>query len=133
MSELLTKKSVSFSVYPEALYGDVFKDVMIRSKVDMEDAITLRHDVLAAFNNAKPYLPVEAVGKVEDETWLIVQFKNKTEVVVGASWVKPESVVYSTNSKLVLTIDNAGWDTLPIAKAALAARGIKISASGVTY
>lgn len=120
------KKKVNFRVYPSNIYGDQFKNVIVKSAVDLDDANRLNHDALAAFIAAEPTLPPTAITNVQDETFYIIQFDNNEEVVIGSSWVIPDSIEYLSGTKVILTIPQAGWDSLQDIKAGLASRGYTI-------
>lgn len=129
---IIKKKKVSFRVYPAPIYGDQFQNVIIKSEVDIDDASRLGHDALSAFVVAEPHLPPEAISNPNDESFYIVAFENQSEVVIGASWVIPESIEYLEGTVVNITIPNAGWDSSTDIKAALASRGFKIGSYDVT-
>lgn len=127
MALVTKKKKVSFKVYPSSIYGDKFKNVIVRSEVDLDDANRLQHDAMAAFVTAKPFLPVEAVMDPTAESYYIIEFENGEEVVIGASWIKPDTIQYHDGTVAVVTIDNAGWQDTDNIKAGLASRGLKVT------
>ena len=127
MALVTKKKKVSFKVYPISIYGDKFKNVTVRSEVDLDDANRLQHDAMAAFVTAKPFLPVEAVKDPTAESYYIVEFDDGEEVVIGASWIVPDSIRYHEGTVAIVTINNAGWEDADNIKAGLAARGLSVT------
>jgi len=125
------KVPVDFKVYPSNVYGDKFKNVIVKSKVDIEDANNLGHDAVAAYINAQATLPVTAVKDVTAETFLIIKFTDGEEVIIGESWIIENSVNYHNSTEVVLTVPNAGWGDLDDISAALAARGYSVSKADV--
>ena len=98
--------TVSFQVYPLAIYGDVFKNATPTDIVSAATARKFGTDTAAAHAAAYSYLPSGTVqDNPESYKWLVVTLFDGTQRVIGLPWIMINTitVVSQVNATIVIS------------------------------
>jgi hypothetical protein len=119
----------SFSVYPVAVLGTAFKNVLIMDNLSAETAIALGEDIYARHALIAPSLP-DTTQKKDPTKYRYLKIKlpsGKTQII-ALEWVNLSTVELVNLGRFSITIDNESSTSQAKLLECLAANGFKVSA-----
>ncbi len=109
LGKFTLNSTVTFQVYPSALYGDVFRNAVPTDVVSARGAAKFGIDPEAEHAKVYPLLPS---GSVEDNArsynWLVLTLEDGTERVIGLPWIKVDTINVVETVNALVTIPGIG-------------------------
>lgn len=96
---------VSFDVYPTAILGSGYKNVKVLAILDADSARGFI-DPRTMHAQVYPTLPDGTPNHFDDYSYLKVKMANGTVTAIGAPWIRSESLVVVSSTKIRITADN---------------------------
>lgn len=117
----------SFSVYPVAVLGTNFKNVLVMSILDAESAQALGLDILAQHALISPSLP-DTVQKKDPTKYKYVKIKLPTGLtqIIAMEWINPNTVQAVNLGRHTVVIDNEASSSNQKILECLAANGFYV-------
>lgn len=107
LNQLNVGQRLSFEVYPTAILGNNFKDVMLDSILRAQTAINFGTDIHSLHAKIYPTLPA---GMVTDDPfgylYLRIIHANGEAQVIGAPWIRPETLVVSRGGRITMVFED---------------------------
>lgn len=122
IGQLTIGSTVSFDVYPAGIINARYQDVKVLAHLDMDTA-AYWIDPVAMHINVKPTLPAGIPDDPQDYQYLKLKHPNGNIEVIGAPWVREDTIAHSQTGTLVITVDNVGPEDREIITRALGANG----------
>ncbi len=102
--EIQIGQRVSFEVYPTAILGNAFKDVVLEAICGSRQALQLGEDIVSMHRNVYPSLPEGLVPNDPFQySYVRVQMPSGEFQTLGIPWIRPDSIVASSSAKLTLS------------------------------
>ena len=106
-TQLNVGQRLSFEVYPTAILGNNFRDVMLDSILRAQTAINFGTDIHSLHAKIFPTLPA---GMVPDDPfgyqYLRIIHANGEAQVIGIPWIRPETFSVSRGGRLTLVFED---------------------------
>lgn len=96
----------SFQVYPTAIIGNTFTDVIMEGIISADVARAYGIDVDSLHANVYPTLPAGVPNDPRQYSWVMVRQANGERTVLGVPWIRQETIVLSTGRTLTLTFQD---------------------------
>lgn len=123
LSTLKLNDVVSFQVYPVAILGGSFKEMVFKDRISPESARLFGADIYALWAQAYPTLPDGTVNDPEAHEWLTFKTASGELVILCSAWIN-DSTITTTTSRVYSILIGDGDSELPAnARAALNAVG----------
>lgn len=120
---LQTGDICSFELYPAAMIGTNFVDVIYQDRISYNSVHLFGVDPNAEHVRVYPTLPPGSPNDPAAYNWLSFKTQNGDLVVVGELWIKPETLVVNQQLTYYVTIYNANENTPTEVRQALNALG----------
>lgn len=122
ITDLPLNATVSFDLYPAALLGTSLKNAKVLAILDADTArFFIDPPVMHA--NVFATLPPGTPNRFDGYPYVKLKLPNGTVTAIGLPWIKDETLVVATTTRVLITVDNvtpAGQNTI---LAALSANG----------
>ncbi len=119
---------LGFETFAPNILSTSFENCTPVALLDYATAVALGYDIAARHINIFPVLPA---GTCEDDfrsySYYRVQLQNGAYEIVGAPWIKPETITEKGYGIMTIKVINSTENDVPIARQALAAQGLVIS------
>lgn len=119
---------LGFETYAPTILGTSFENCTPVALLDYATATALGYDPSARHINVYPMLPS---GTCEDDyrtySYYRVQLQNGSYDIVGAPWIKPETIAEKGYGVMTIKVANSTESDVPIARQALAAQGLVVA------
>lgn len=116
--------TITFQVYPSALYGDVFNNAVPTDILSARSAVKYGIDPEAEHAKVYPTLPT---GAAEDDArsykWLLLQLEDGSERVIGLPWIKADTIVVVETVNATVTLPGIGSGDIDKIRLALSGAG----------
>jgi hypothetical protein len=132
ISQIEIGQRFSFEVYPSAILGNNFKDVILEGTLSPAMAQAFGTDIYSLHNNVYRTLPTTTPNDPLKYNYIRVRHQNGNLSVVGIPYIRPESIVISTRGVLDLRFDNVTQEDQTRILNALSANGYKPSINLLT-
>lgn len=121
----------SFEVYPTAILGNGFKDVVLEVIMGARAALSFGEDLQSIHRNVYPTLPPGTPNDPFQYSYVRVLMPSGEYQNIGIPWIRPDSIIASSSRKLTLSF----LDTTPTDRdrIMLALAAINKTPSAVTY
>jgi hypothetical protein len=96
----------SFSVYPVAVLGTNFKNVLVMSILDAESAQALGLDILAQHALIYPSLPSTTVNNPQKYKYLKIKLPSGLTQIIAKEWINPTTLEVVTLGRFTVVLDN---------------------------
>lgn len=116
------KQTYSFEVYPAALLGNGFKNVVVMAILDQESANQII-DTQALHIQVKPSLPVGSPSRASDYNYVKLRMPNGDTTVLGLPWIKDNTIVQQTSTTIMAVISGVTPADVSRVRAALLQNG----------
>lgn len=116
------KKVYSFSLYPQAILGNGFKNITVQAKLDYQTALAFG-DIDALHINVFPSLPAGTPNRPQDFEYLLLRTENGDSTVIGIPWIIEETVELVESLKINALIDGVGSADIERIRACLSQNG----------
>lgn len=117
-----TNQSYSFDVYGTNVLGNDYKNVLVIGIFNYQTALHFG-DIDVRQVQVFPHLPQGTPNRPEEYEYLLVQTANKGQQILARQWINESTVVQVGNSKIVVTIEEAGTADVSDIRAALTQNG----------
>jgi len=104
LQEIQIGQRFSFEVYPSAILGNSYKDVILEGFISPSMAQAFGQDIAALHANVYRTLPASTPNDPLKYNWMRVKHPNGSFSTLGVPYVRPESVVVATTGVLDLRI-----------------------------
>lgn len=118
------KTSYSFSIYPAVLIPSDFTACTVMSILDYDTAQSMS-DVAAKHVQVYPYLPGTVSNDPKSYLYLKIKLKDGTTTIIGAAWVREDTIVKVVGSTATITVSNIAASDVDKLAAALSSNGFK--------
>lgn len=113
----------SFNIFPVALWGNNFQNVVVQAVLDAGTVQQLGVDIQALNKQAYPFLPAGTPSDPTKYTYLKLLLPSGASVVLAVPWIDDTSVQLVTQQTIVATISNVSSQDLNKIKLALVQNG----------
>lgn len=96
----------SFEVFPAAILGNTFKDVVLDAHLSPDGARAFGCDIHSLHANVYRTLPNTVPNDPSKYNYLRVRHANGAFSIIGEPYIRPDSIVLSTHGVLQLRFDN---------------------------
>lgn len=120
--QFVPNTTYSFDVYPSAVIGNDFKNVVVMGVLSYQAAIGFS-DINAVQATVFSSLPAGTPDRPEDYEYLLLRTVSGQTTVLARQWINEATVVAVTNSKVIAVIEGAGSADLEEIRAALEQNG----------
>lgn len=124
LGKFTLNSTITFQVYPSALYGDVFRNAVPTDVVSARGASKFGIDPEAEHAKVYPLLPS---GTVEDNArsynWLVLTLEDGTERVIGLPWIKADTIVVVNTVNATVLIPGIGTGDIEKIRLAISGAG----------
>lgn len=114
---------VSFEVYPTAVLGGAFKDMVFKDRISPESARLFGADIYALWQQAYPTLPSGTINDPEKHEWLTFKTPSGELSILCAAWIKADTVAGTTSRVYTVQVGDGDTNFPQQARAALNAVG----------
>ncbi len=104
--EVSIGQKISFELYPAHIYGNNFRNVTLTGFIDSTLANALGFDIVAAHQNVYPSLPPGTPNDPTQYSYFRIAMDNGETMVLGAPWVRFDSVTVSNGKTLTLVFQD---------------------------
>ncbi len=132
LSQIQIGQRFSFEVYPSAILGNNFKDVVLEATLSPDGARSFGADIHALHANVYRTLPATVPNDPLRYNYIRVKHPNGQYSIVGVPYIRPNSIEVSTNGVLDLRIENVNQSDLTRILNALAANGYTPTLAKIT-
>ena len=116
--------TITFQVYPSALYGDVFKNAVPTDLISAAQAVKNGVDPGAEHAKVYPTLPSGSVAdNARSYKWLILKLEDGTERIIGLPWIKVDTITVVETVNGTVTIPGIGSGDVEKIRLALSGAG----------
>lgn len=105
ISNIQIGQRFSFEVYPSAIMGNNFKDVVLEGTLSPDMAKAFGIDIVSLHANVYRTLPSTVPNDPTKYNYVRVRHPNGQYSVVGIPYIRPDSIVISTQGVLNLRFD----------------------------
>ena len=105
ISNIQIGQRFSFEVYPSAIMGNNFKDVVLEGSLSPDMAKAFGIDIVSLHANVYRTLPSTVPNDPTKYNYVRVRHPNGQYSVVGIPYIRPDSIVISTQGVLNLRFD----------------------------
>jgi hypothetical protein len=98
--------SYSFSVYPVAVLGTNFKNVLVQSILDADSAQALGLDILAQHALIYPSLPNTTVNNPQKYRYLKIKLPTGLSQIIAMEWINPDTLEAVNLGRFTIVIEN---------------------------
>lgn len=123
MINFAIKQAYSFQVYPAALLGNGFQNVVVMAIMDFESANREGVDPTALHVQVYPTLPAGTPNDPSQYTYVKLKMPNGDTTILGLPWIKEDTVEQITSNTITATITGVTAADLPRVKNALTQNG----------
>lgn len=113
----------SFQVYPTAIIGNAFADVVMEGIISADIARAYNFDIYSMHSNVYPTLPAGTPNDPTQYSYIMVKMANGERQIVGIPWIRQDSITISTGGTIQLIFSNKTALDLERIQAALSANG----------
>jgi hypothetical protein len=113
----------SFNVFPVALLGNNFQNVVVQAILDAGTTQQLGVDIQALAKQMYPLLPSGTPSDPTTYQYLKLQLASGASVILAVPWIDDSSVELVTQQTIVATISNVSSQDLSRIKLALVQNG----------
>lgn len=124
LTNLPIGSSVSFDVYPTPILGTAFRYAKVLAHLDADTA-RFWIDPEALHTEVYPYLPDGVPDDATGYSYVKLKLTNGTVTVVGVPWIKSETIQVTSETTIVITVDQVGPEDRDNIVKALSANGYK--------
>lgn len=117
-----TNQTYNFEVYGTTILGNDYKNVLVIGIFNYQTALHFG-DIDVTQVQVFPHLPSGTPNRPEEYEYLLIQTANKGKVVLARQWINESTVVQVGNSKVVVTVEEAGTADIEDIRAALMQNG----------
>ena len=125
ISNIQIGQRFSFEVYPSAIMGNNFKDVVLEGSLSPDMAKAFGIDIVSLHANVYRTLPSTVPNDPTKYNYVRVRHPNGQYSVVGIPYIRPDSIVISTQGVLNLRFDGVTQADQTRILNALSANGYK--------
>lgn len=127
MAQILDKLNIgdntSFDVYPSALLGTQYSQVVILAILDADSVRFLNIDPAAMHAKVYATLPAGTPNDPYQYQWLKLRLTNGTMTAIGIPWINPNSIAINTTSTITAVFEDVSPTDLNIIRTMCAANG----------
>ena len=117
-----TNQTYNFEVYGTTILGNDYKNVLVIGIFNYKTALHFG-DIDVTQVQVFPHLPSGTPNRPEEYEYLLIQTANKGKVVLARQWINESTVVQVGNSKVEVTVEEAGTADIEDIRAALMQNG----------
>lgn len=123
LNEVQIGQRFSFQVYPTAIIGNTFADVIMEGFISADIARAYNFDIYSMHANVYPTLPAGTPNDPTQYSYIMIRLANGERQIIGTPWIRQDTIAISTGGTFQLTFSNKTQLDLERALTALSANG----------